>query len=350
MPKHLPSHPNLENLKKQAKQLTRDHKSGQVDAFARIKAHFPSLADASVGQILAAEFSLCNAQLVIAREYGFATWGELSAAVESSSAAGKGAFVGVNPDLRRIEAQVAQLAPTQVPVLILGETGTGKALVARTIHRLSRRQDAPFLQLDCAAFSDILADSDLFGHEEGAFTGACARRLGKVELARGGSLFLDQVDALEPALQAKLLVLLTEGAFERVGGTETLQADVRVLVATNADLDALVQADRFRSDLALLLQRVALQVPALRERRADIPELAAHFAGQMAEQLNRATPQLSPRAVEALQGYSWPGNVSELELKVQRAVVVCGAGPVGAEHLALTPGSPVPSSPPPPTR
>lgn len=334
MPKKLPSHPNLENLKKQAKQLAKGHKDGQVEAFARIKTHYPKLAAASVSEILAADFSLCNAQLVVAREYGFATWQELGEAVVApETSAATDALLGPNPGMRWIEEQVALLAPVDIPVLICGESGTGKALAARTLHRLSKRKDGPFLQIYCGQEHQMLVDSELFGHEEGAFTGARAQRSGKVEL--GGTLFLDEVKALSLDLQAKLYTLLKEGTFQRLGGVEELQADVRIVAATHDDLDVLVQAGRFRGDLALLLKRAMITMPALRERREKIPELAAYFAQQMAKELGKSAPSFSDEALKALQTHDWPGNVNELELRVHRAVVSCGEGSIEAEHIAL---------------
>ncbi len=265
----------------------------------------------------------------------FATWRELSAAIESPNAADRDALLDVNPGLRWIEDQVALLAPTELPVLIFGETGTGKALAARTIHRLSPRKDGPFLQVNCDQENATLIDSELFGHEEGAFTGARTQRIGKIELAQGGTLFLDQFISLPPDSQAKLFVLLKEGTFERVGGTETQQANVRIITATHADLDALVREGRCRNDLVLLLKRAIISMPALREKREAIPELAAYFAGQMAKQFDKATPKWSQEALEDLSAYDWPGNVAELEMRVQRAVVSCGEGAIGKDDLVL---------------
>lgn len=334
MPKQLPSTPNLEHLKKQAKQLVNDHQAGQVEAFNRIKASFPRLVNASVHEIIAADFSLCNAQLVIAREYGLATWKELIAAVEAPD---KDAFVGENPGLDWVRTQIAQIAPSDLPVLVLGESGTGKGLVARAIHQHSSRtfKGGSFVQIDCSATPEILIESELFGHEQGAFTGAQTRRTGKVEVARGGTLFLDQIDALTPSTQAKLLRLLEEGSFERVGGNEVLASDVRIVAATNRDLEALVEEGAFRRDLAMLLQKLSLTLQPLRERREDIPVLAAHFIAEMAAHLGKETPQLSSELAQVLQRYDWPGNVRELEHRVQRAVAVAAGPSIGREDLAL---------------
>ena len=322
MTKDLPANPNLENLKKQAKHLAKAHKAGQVEAFSRIKASFPPLADASVKEILAADFSLCNAQLVVAREYGFATWKELAAAVESpESSAFNDAFVGDNPSLGWVQEQLAQAAAANLPVLVWGESGTGKGLVARTIHRLGGRKEAPFVQVSTSEVPEILLESELFGHEEGAFTGARSRKLGKVEVAQGGTVFIDEIGRVSAPLQAKLRRLVEEGSFERVGGTETLQADVRLVAATDRDLSAMVAAGDFRQDLALLLERLEIRLPALRQRPADIPGLAEHFIAQMAVQLQRPAPRLEADVRQDLQAYDWPGNVRELEGRIQRAVV-----------------------------
>ena len=336
MPKHLPFNPSIENLKKQAKQLVKDHKAGQVDAFTRIKTSFPRLAHASVHEILDAEFSLCNAQLVVAREYGFATWKEMVEAVtmpESSSF--DDVLVSDNPSLRWVQPMVTQAAATQLPVLISGETGTGKGVVARTIHRLSARKNSPFIQVNCSASPDILVESDLFGHEEGAFTGAHARKPGKIEVARGGTLFLDEIGDLGLSTQAKLLRLLEDYTFERIGGSEMLEADVRVVAATGWNLEELVEAGVFRQDLAYLLLKLPLQLPPLRERREDIPLLATHFMEKMAANLDKAVPGLSPEALRALQDHEWPGNVRELENRVQRAVAICPEPSIRREDIAL---------------
>ena len=245
------------------------------------------------------------------------------------------AFVSENPSLQWIDIKLGQAARSDVPVLLAGERGTGKGMVARAIHRLSGRKDGPFFQIDCSAEPDALVISALFGHEEGAFTGARARRLGKAELAQGGSVFLDEAARLSPDTQKQLMTLLDQGTFERIGGDEVLQADVRVIVATEHDLDALAAAGRFRRDLADLLLRVRIGLPALRERGGDIAGLAAHFMAQMADQLGKAAPSLSADAQAALKAHAWPGNVRELEFKVQRAVAECDGPVVDVGDLAL---------------
>ena len=331
----LPSTPNLEHLKNQAKQLVHDHQAGSVEAFNRIKASFPKLMNASVHEIVAADFSLCNAQLVVAREYGFATWKELTVEIETPGVSWfKDTFIGEHPSLERLGAQIAKVAPSGLPLMVCGETGTGKALIARAVHRASGCKGS-FVQVDCTIEPDALLDSELFGHEPGAFTGANARKMGKVEAARGGTLFLDEFARLSSNAQAKLFRLLEEGTYERLGGDEVLTADVRVIVAGNRNLDALVAEGVLRQELAYQLQKIVLLAPALRERPDDIPQLAAHFMAQMAEHLGKQAPGLSPEAEDALKRYAWPGNVRELEHCVQRAVAVAEGPSLSLADLAI---------------
>ena len=263
----------------------------------------------------------------------------LQALTEALSGSGPaGEFVGESPALRRVQTQLAQVAPAEVTVLILGETGTGKGLAARTVHGLSTRRSGPFTQVNCGSLPRDLVESELFGHERGAFTGAVARKLGKVELAKGGTLFLDEIGDMPLEGQVKLLRLLEEGTFERVGGTETLPADVRVVAATNRDLAQMVQEGQFREDLYYRLQVFEVPLPPLRERREDIPLLAAYFAGRMAAHLDKKVARLTPEALGVLQVFDWPGNVRELEHAVQRAVIVCPGAEIRAEDLGLDPG------------
>ena len=198
-------------------------------------------------------------------------------------------------------------------MLILGETGTGKGLAAGTVHGLSQRKDGPFIQVNCGAIPEGLVESELFGHEKGAFTSAIVRKLGKVELAAGGTLFLDEIGDLALDAQVKLLQLLEEHTFERVGGTETLTADVRIVAATNRDLQRMVNEGRFREDLYFRLQVFPMRLPPLRERREDIPRLATYFMEQMGTHLHKEVTQLTSDALAALKAYDWPGNVRELE-------------------------------------
>ena len=244
-------------------------------------------------------------------------------------------FVGASDALRRVERQLIEAAPTDVTVLILGETGTGKGLAALTIHGLSARKIGPFITVNCGGIPEGLVESELFGHERGAFTGAVSRKLGRVELAEGGTLFLDEIGDLSPEAQAKLLQFLEERTFERVGGTETLHADVRVIAATNRDLRGMVETGRFREDLYFRIQEFVVELPPLRERREDISVLANYFMERMASHLDKEVTHLTPEALEVLEAYAWPGNVRELEHTVKRAVIMCRGSTIRAEDIAL---------------
>ena len=244
-------------------------------------------------------------------------------------------FIGHSASLRQVLSQISEVAATDLTVLTLGETGTGKGLVARLIHRMSKRHTRPLVQVNCGALPSGLIESELFGHEKGAFTSAVSRKLGKVELAQGGTLFLDEMGDLAPEAQVKLLRLLEEQTFERVGGTETFRADVRVIAATNRNLQQMVTNGTFREDLYFRLQVFPLQLPPLRERREDIPQLATFFMERMAAHLDKPVTRLSPEASAALAAYAWPGNVRELEHSVQRAVIVCKGQTILASDVAL---------------
>jgi transcriptional regulator with GAF, ATPase, and Fis domain len=249
-------------------------------------------------------------------------------------------FVGESDALRRVEEQLGKVAPADLTVLILGATGTGKGLAARTLHGLSPRKTGPFIQVSCGAIPGGLVESELFGHERGAFTGAVSRKLGKVELAEGGTLFLDEIGDLAREAQTKLLQFLEERTFERVGGTETLHVDVRVIAATNRDLRRMVETGGFREDLYFRLQEYQVVLPLLRERREDIPLLARYFAARMAAHLDKEITRLTPEALSALQAYDWPGNVRELEHAIKRAVVVCPGSVIRAEDIVPELGTP----------
>jgi DNA-binding NtrC family response regulator/ligand-binding sensor domain-containing protein len=261
---------------------------------------------------------------------------ELASLAEALGASGAGGrFVGESQALRQTLAKLRQVAPTEATVLILGETGTGKGLAARALHAQSPRKAGPFVTVSCGSLPAGLVESELFGHEKGAFTGALRRKLGKVELARQGTLFLDEVGDLPLEAQAKLLRLLEEGTFERVGGTEERPCEVRVVAATNRDLEQMVAAGTFRADLFYRLHVVPVRLPSLWERREDIPMLAAFFAERMAAHLNKPITQLEPAALERLKRYDWPGNVRELEHAMQRAVIVCPGQVIRAADIAL---------------
>ncbi|MEW6753120.1 MAG: sigma-54-dependent Fis family transcriptional regulator [Candidatus Latescibacterota bacterium] len=246
-----------------------------------------------------------------------------------------GELIGQSPALQRVRRHLAQVAGTDVNALLLGETGTGKGLAARTLHDLSARCDGPFIQVNCGAIPHGLVESELFGHERGAFTGAVSRRLGKVELARGGTLLLDEIGDLAPDSQVKLLRLLEERAFERVGGTETLRSAARIISATNRDLRRMVTTGAFREDLYYRLQAFSLVLPPLRERREDIRLLALYFMGRTAGHLDKAVTHLTPEALRAMQAYPWPGNVRELEHAVRRGVIMATGTALDAGDLGL---------------
>ncbi len=247
-------------------------------------------------------------------------------------------MVGQGPAMQRIYALIQRAAPTEGKVLITGENGSGKELIARAIHRNSRRRSGPFVKLNCAAVPHELIESELFGHEKGSFTGAVSARRGKFELAHDGTLFLDEVGDMPPAMQAKLLRVLQEGEFERVGGAETLKVDVRVIAATNKDLEQEIEAGRFREDLYFRLNVVQLHAPPLREHREDIPALVESFLDEACRKNGRRTLRLTPEAMQHLVAYDYPGNVRELRNLVERLAILC-EGPVvtGPEADALVP-------------
>jgi len=231
-------------------------------------------------------------------------------------------IVGRSATLQRALREVEVVAPTDSGVLILGETGTGKELVARAIHNLSARRDRPLIKLNCAAIPSGLLESELFGHERGAFTGALMRKPGRFEVADKGTLFLDEVGDIPLELQPKLLRVLQEHEFERLGSTRTQQVDVRVVAATHRDLKQMVEDGEFRSDLYYRLHVFPLSVPPLRERREDIVLLVRHFVDEYARRMKRRIETIPPQAIEALTSYSWPGNVRELQNFIERSVIL----------------------------
>ena len=242
-------------------------------------------------------------------------------------------MVGVSAKMRDLQRQMAKAAPANSTVLILGESGTGKELIARALHHNRPRTAGPFVAINCAALTDTLLESELFGHEKGAFTGAIAQKKGKLELAEGGTVFLDEVGELSPHLQAKLLRVLQQREMERVGGNKTIKLDIRLLAATNRDLAEAVKKGDFRKDLFYRLNVVSLKAPALRDRPEDILPLAEHFTKRYAAECGRKIAGLSPEARAYLQSYSWPGNVRELENAIERAVVLGSTDILLAEDL-----------------
>ena len=249
-------------------------------------------------------------------------------------------IVGDHPSMQRLGKLVAQVAKSRATVLIHGETGTGKELIAAAIHQHSPRREGPFVRLNCAALAETLLEAELFGHEKGAFTGATARRHGRFEQADGGTLFLDEVSEIPLPLQVKLLRFLQEKQFERVGGNETITVDVRIVAASNRDLAEQVKDGDFREDLYYRLNVVQLDVPPLRARRSDIPLLAEHFVKKHAEENGFDVQGFSDEALLALMSYPWPGNVRELDNAIERAVVMTAGSTIETEHLPALAGSP----------
>jgi formate hydrogenlyase transcriptional activator len=236
-------------------------------------------------------------------------------------------ILGSSPALRRVLRQVETVAPTDSAVLILGETGTGKELIARAIHNLSQRRDRTFVKLNCAAIPTGLLESELFGHEKGAFTGAIAQRVGRFELANHGTIFLDEIGEIPLELQPKLLRVLQEREFERLGSSRTIRTDARLVAATNRDLAAMVEEQKFRADLFYRVNVFPIRVPSLRDRREDVPLLVRHFAQQFARRYNKRIETIPSETLNSLSRYHWPGNVRELENVIERAVIL-SAGPV----------------------
>jgi two-component system response regulator HydG len=242
-------------------------------------------------------------------------------------------LLGASPVMQRVYRLARQLAPSRATVLVTGESGTGKGELARAIHALGPRSQKPFVSVHCAALAESLLESELFGHEKGAFTGADRRRIGRFEQAHEGTVFLDEVGDIPPATQVKLLTVLQERRIERVGGNDSLPIDVRVIAATNKDLAAEVSAGRLREDLYYRLNVVHVQMPPLRLRGGDIISLAEHFLARFTEENHKTITGFSERARTRLQHHRWPGNVRELENAIERAVVLCEAGQIDDEHL-----------------
>ncbi len=261
---------------------------------------------------------------------------------EAASRRGMPEIIGDAPSLRQATLALHRAAGSDATVLLLGESGTGKELFARALHALGGRRDGPFVAINCAAIPEHLLESELFGHEKGAFTGALARKPGKFELAHRGTIFLDEIGDLTLALQAKILRAVEDRSFDRVGGTSVVRVDVRVVAATNRDLRAAVAARRFREDLFFRLSVFPITVPALRDRREDIPVLATHFLRRFCAEMNREAISLSAEAADALAAYAWPGNVRELQNCIERAVILADGAVIRPHHLSL-PGAPSPA-------
>ncbi|MFH1016914.1 MAG: sigma-54 dependent transcriptional regulator [Pseudomonadota bacterium] len=248
------------------------------------------------------------------------------------------ALAGADQGLKQVAALVAKVAPTDSAVLIRGESGVGKELVARAIHQMSSRKEKPFVRVNCGALAEGLLESELFGHEKGAFTGAEGRRIGRFEFAEGGTIFLDEVGDLSPKLQVNLLRVLQEKEFERVGGNETIRVDVRVIAATHRHLEELTKAEKFRQDLFFRLNVFPVTVPPLRERIGDLAVLVPRLLEKAAKQTRLAPKTVSKPGVDKLKGYDWPGNIRELENVVQRALILSTGSEIGPDDLILGPG------------
>jgi DNA-binding NtrC family response regulator len=259
---------------------------------------------------------------------------EVAVPLPAAETAGQYALIGLSPAMLEVFKAIAQVAPSTTTVLLQGESGTGKEVVARAIHEHGPRVKGPFVAVNCAAIPENLLESELFGHEKGAFTGAVARRIGRIEQAVGGTLFLDEIVDMSLPLQAKILRALQEREIERVGGTEVIRVDVRVIAASNRDLRAAIAANRFREDLYYRLAVMTIRLPRLRERGEDLLLLIGHFVHLFAARAGKAITNISDRALELLREHEWVGNVRELRNVIERAVVVASGDTLRAEHLA----------------
>ena len=248
-----------------------------------------------------------------------------------------GELVGSSDSIRKVYTLIEQVAPSSASVLITGESGTGKELVARTIHNMSPRREKPFVAINCSAIPETLMESELFGHEKGAFTGAATRRQGCFEIADSGTLLLDEIGEMPALLQAKLLRVIEERAVRRLGSRKEIEVDVRLLAATNRPPQQAISEGKLRTDLLYRLNVFSIHLPSLRERKEDLPILAQHLVKQLAEKHGRAARFLSPAALEALQFHSWPGNVRELRNVIERAVIICSGEQIERHHFAPYP-------------
>jgi DNA-binding NtrC family response regulator len=244
-------------------------------------------------------------------------------------------IIGKSQKMREVSRLVKKVAPSDSTVLLLGESGTGKELFARAMHGLSKRKDGPYVAINCAAIPRELLENELFGSEKGAYTGSVTRKMGKFEIAEGGTIFLDEVGDLDIALQAKLLRVLQEKKFERLGGTKTITVNVRLIAASNFDLKKAIEKKAFREDLYYRLSVFPIHIPPLKERREDIPELANHFIKKYCYEMKKTSKTISREAMRLLEKYHWPGNVRELENTIERAIILCEGKRILPEHLAI---------------
>src|SRR6185369_14559234 len=252
---------------------------------------------------------------------------------EEGGSRGRFRLVGDSPEIRKVYGIIEKVADTPSTVLISGESGTGKELIARALHENSTRHAGPFIKINCAAIPKTLMESELFGYEKGAFTGAVGAKPGRFELAHGGTLFLDEIGEIPVEMQVKLLRVLQESEFERVGGIKTIKVDVRLVTATNRDLLQEIAAGAFREDLFYRLNVVPIHIPPLRERREDIPLLADHFIAKFNDRLKKQIASIAPEAVERLVSYHWPGNIRELENLMERTMLFCEAPAIRVSDL-----------------
>lgn len=255
---------------------------------------------------------------------------------EFASKLGLPRIVGKSEKIAEVAQMVQKVAPTKTTALLLGESGTGKELFARAIHNLSHRRNYPFVPINCAAIPRELLESELFGHEKGSFTGADAKKLGKFELADKGTIFLDEVGDMDPGLQSKLLRAIEEGEIERVGGVKGIKVDVRIVAASNKDLEKAVEEKKFREDLYYRLNVFPIKIPPLRERREDIPLLVEYFINKYCLEIKTPVKSISKEALDILMSYPWKGNVRELENAIERAIILCDGGMIIPEHVVLS--------------
>ncbi|TDV61918.1 sigma-54 dependent transcriptional regulator [Pseudomonas sp. LP_7_YM] len=305
-------------------------KMGAVDYIAKPFDHDEMLQ--AVSRILRDRQTVQSIQAERAASAGKASASDKAAPDNSNGEIG---IIGSCPPMQDLYSKIRKVAPTDSNVLIQGESGTGKELVARALHNLSRRAKAPMISVNCAAIPETLIESELFGHEKGAFTGASAGRAGLVEAADGGTLFLDEIGELPLEAQARLLRVLQEGEIRRVGSVQSQKVDVRLIAATHRDLKSLAKVGQFREDLYYRLHVIALKLPALRERGTDVNEIASAFLARQSAKAGRSDLRFAPDAEQAIRHYSWPGNVRELENAVERAVILCESPDITADLLGI---------------
>ena len=334
MPRYLPPQSSLRQLKNQAKDLCKAYQAHDPEALRRFRETHPQHHGSSDSRLLEAGLTLQDAQLVVAREYGFDSWPKLAAAAGDPTARPRSGteIIGGGQAAQRILAEMERAASSEVAILIAGEKGVGKRLAARLIHAMSRRSAGPLVQMTCDAENGVLCESDLFGYEPGAFTGAKTTQEGHLQMANGGTLVLDEIGSLSSSAQAKLQRFIESGGYRRLGGSQDLSADVRLIGTTSRDLREMVNSGSLREDLYYQIAVLGIELPPLRDRAEDIPALAEYFAVKMG---HRDAPRFSPEALALLATHSWPGNVRELRNTVERAVAASSGGAVSPEVIRL---------------